>query len=61
LRFAGTVAVLEVRVERTESKCELALDDTMGELVVVSIELRVAEEVTAGVILELDDAGEVEV
>ena len=42
-------------VGNTESNRGLEDEGMCGEVVVVRIELRVADEVTAGVILELDD------
>jgi hypothetical protein len=42
-------------VGNTESNRELEEEGMWGEVVVVSVELSVADEVTAGVILELDD------
>ena len=42
-------------VGNTESNGGLEDEGMCGEVVVVRIELRVADEVTAGVILELDD------
>ena len=53
LRFTVTAVVLEVILESMESNRGFAMGDTRGE---VSIELRIAEGLTAGVILELNDA-----
>ena len=52
-RFAGIVGV--EAAGNIESNRGLEEEGMCGDVVVVRIELRVADEVTAGVILELDD------